>query len=148
MKKFVLALAFFLAASLSFGQDVVGGKVNGVQVLTNPVNNAVVYDFEVCCGNLSPAPGGITVGNTFSITNGALALSFQGYSVSGTLNTWNSEQPIDGTCSMQSATFQNVSITLGTNTLGTNFVAEYSQFVCDRESVFWLGPGGFSVHQL
>jgi hypothetical protein len=66
--------------------------------------------------------------------------------LSGTIDTWDTPQAISKNCSVQSGTLQNAQITFGTKVVATGMVAEYSQLFCQRDGVYWVGPGGLTVH--
>lgn len=149
-KLFTIFLAFFLLIGVAVGQSLTEGSVVGLQVEPNPLNSTFVYDFELCCGYPS-GPGGF-LGNGFSYFDRAWTLFYKrpqqtaGYSFSGTIDAWYIPQSISNYCTMQSGTLKDGEIMLGDKVVGTGLVAEYSQLFCQRDGVYWLGPGGLTVH--
>jgi hypothetical protein len=147
-------LAVFLAFSLLLGvataQSLSEGSVVGLQVEPNPLNSTFVYDFELCCGY--PSGLGGFLGNGFAYLDGGFNLFYKypgaktGYSFSGTIDTWYTPQAISNYCTIQSGTLNDGEILLGDKVVGTGLVAEYSQLFCQRDGVYWLGPGGLTVH--
>jgi len=145
-----ISLAFLLLLGVAVGQSLSEGSLVGLQVEPNPLNSTLVYDFELCCGYPS-GPGGF-LGNGFAYVDREWTLFYKrppqitGYSFSGTIDTWYTPQAISNYCTMQSGTLKDGEIALGDKLLGTGLVAEYSQLFCQRDGVYWLGPGGLTVH--
>lgn len=143
-------IAFLLLLGAAFGQSLSEGSVVGLQVLPNPDNNIITYDFELCCG--FPAGLGGYLGNGFDYRNAEFAAYFKGpqqtvgYLFTGTIIAWAEPQVIDPFCSIHSATLDEGKILYGTKQIGTGLVAEYSQLFCQQDGVYWLGPGGLTVH--
>jgi hypothetical protein len=149
-KLFAILFALFLLLGVAVGQSLSEGSVVGLQVEPNPLNSTFVYDFEVCCGYPS-GPGGF-LGNGFAYVDGEFTLLYKypgtktSYSFSGTIDTWYTPQTISNYCTIQSGTLKDGEIMLGDKVAGTGLVAEYSQLFCQRDGVYWLGPGGLTVH--
>jgi hypothetical protein len=149
-KLFAIFFAFFLFLGVAVGQSLSEGSVVGLQVEPNPLNSTFIYDFELCCGYPSGAGG--FLGNGFAYVEGEWTLFYKfpqgknGYSFSGTIDTWYTPQAISNYCTIQSGTLKDGEIMLGDQVVGTGFVAEYSQLFCQRGGVYWLGPGGLTVH--
>jgi len=143
-------LVFFILLGVAVAQSLSEGSVVGLQVEPNPLNSTFVYDFELCCGYPS-GPGGF-LGNGFAYVDGEWTLFYKypqqkaGYSFSGTIDTWYTPQSISSYCTIQSGTLKDGEIMLGDKVVGTGLVAEYSQLFCQRDGVYWLGPGGLTVH--
>ncbi len=143
-------IAFVLLLGTTFGQSLSEGSVVGLQILPNPVNNDVTYDFELCCGY--PAGGGGFLGNGFGYGNLEFTAFWKypqekvGYLFTGTIVAWSEPQVIDQYCTVQSATLHEGTVSYGSKQLKTGMVAEYSQLFCEQEGVYWLGPGGLSAH--
>ncbi len=150
MKVLLLAATVFLLLGAAWGQTLSHGSVVGLQIEPNPLNGTLVYNFEVCCG--IPQGQGKFLGNGFAYAENALSLFYKspsatnGYSLTAVIDTWNTPQQVSQNCTVQSGTLQDAQITLGTKVLATGMVAEYSQLFCQRDGVYWLGPGGLSVH--
>jgi hypothetical protein len=150
MKMFLLAISVFLLLGAAWSQTLSEGTVVGLQIEPNPLNATMVYNFEVCCG--IPQGEGKFLGNGFAYAENTFSLFYKypgqanGYSLSGTIATWDTAQAVSKNCSVQSGTFQNIQVTQGTAVLATGMVAEYSQLFCQRDGVYWVGPGGLSVH--
>jgi hypothetical protein len=150
MKLLLLTITFFLLLGAAWSQSLSEGSVVGLQIEPNPLNGTFVYDFEICCGFPS-GPGGF-LGNGFAYVENQFSLFYKypgqvnGYSFSGTIDTWNTAQAISKNCTVQSGTLNNGAITQGTKVVATGMVAEYSQLFCQRDGVYWVGPGGLSVH--
>jgi hypothetical protein len=148
MGKVFIALLLLLATA--FGQSLSEGSVVGLQISPNPVNNVLTYDFELCCG-YPAGPGGF-LGNGFAYVNGEFTASLKrpqqttSYVFTGDIVAWSTPQVIDRYCTVQSATLHDGVISYGSKQLGTGMVAEYSQLFCERDGVYWLGPGGLTVH--
>ena len=147
---FAIFFAFFLLLGVAAGQSLSEGSVVGLQVEPNPLNSTLVYDFELCCG--FPSGDGGFLGNGFAYVDQELTLFYKypqltnGYSFSGTIDTWYIPQAISKYCTMQSGTLKDGEMILGERVVGTGLVAEYSQLFCQRDGVYWLGPGGLTVH--
>jgi len=143
-------IAFVLLLGTALGQSLSEGSVVGLQVLPNPINNIITYDFELCCGYPGP-PGGF-LGNGFAYINGEFTAFMKrpkqasGFLFTGSIVAWKTPQVIDRYCTVQSATLQNGTMSYGTVQLGTGMVAEYSQQFCEQDGVYWSGPGGLTVH--
>jgi hypothetical protein len=150
MKLLLLAITVFLLFGAAWGQTLSEGSVVGLQIMPNPLNGTFIYDFEICCG-IPQGQGGF-LGNGFSYVENQFSLFYKfpaqvnGYSLSGTIDTWDTPQAISKNCSVQSGTLQNAQITFGTKVVATGMVAEYSQLFCQRDGVYWVGPGGLTVH--
>ncbi len=150
MKLHLLTVTLFLLFGAAWGQSLSEGSVVGLQVEPNPLNNTFVYDFEMCCGFPS-GPGGF-LGNGFAYVNDKFSLFYKhsgqvfGYSFSGNIDTWDTAQVISKNCIVQNGTLKNGKVTVGTKEVATGMVAEYSQLFCQRDGVYWAGPGGLSVH--
>ena len=150
MKLHLLTITVLLLLGVASGQSLTEGNVVGLQVSPNPLNSTLVYDFELCCG-IPQGPGGF-LGNGFSYFNDKFSLFYKhsgqttGYSFSGNIDTWDTPQVISRHCTVQSGTLKNGKVTLGTKAVATGMVAEYSQMFCQRDGVYWTGPGGLSVH--
>jgi hypothetical protein len=150
MKLHLLTITLFLLLGTAWSQSLSEGSVVGLQVEPNPLNGTFVYDFEVCCGYPS-GPGGF-LANGFAYAEDKFSLFYkypgatEGYSVSGNIVTWDSPQAISKNCTVQSGTLNNAEITIGTKVIATGMVAEYSQLFCQRDGVYWVGPGGLTVH--
>jgi hypothetical protein len=150
MKLLLLTITFFLLLGAAWSQSLSEGSVVGLQIEPNPLNGTFVYDFEICCG--FPAGSGGFLGNGFAYVENQFSLFYKypgqvnGYSFSGTIDTWDTAQAISKNCSVQSGTLNNAQITQGTKVVATGMVAEYSQLFCQRDGVYWIGPGGLSVH--
>ncbi|MFZ0798909.1 MAG: hypothetical protein WCA13_16165 [Terriglobales bacterium] len=150
MKLHLLTITFFLLLGAAWSQSLTEGSVVGLQVEPNPLNGTFVYDFELCCG--IPQGAGGYLGNGFGYANGGFSLYYKypgqanGYSFSGTVDTWDTQQAISKNCTVQSGTLKDGQVTLGTKVQATGMVAEYSQMFCQRDGVYWVGPGGLSVH--
>jgi len=150
MKLHLLAITVFLLIGVAWGQSLSEGSVVGLQVEPNPLNNTMVYDFEMCCG-FPAGPGGF-LGNGFSYAEDKFTLFYKypgatiGYSFSGTIDTWDTPQVLTKNCFVQSGTLKNGNVMLGTRAAATGMVAEYSQLFCQRDGVYWVGPGGLTVH--
>jgi hypothetical protein len=150
MKFLVVAITVFLLFGSAWGQSLSEGSVVGLQIEPNPMNGTFVYDFEICCG--FPAGSGGFIGNGFSYVENNFSLFFKypgqvnGYSVSGTIDTWDPAQTVSKNCIVQSGTLNNAQVTQGTRVVATGMVAEYSQLFCQRDGVNWVGPGGLTVH--
>jgi hypothetical protein len=150
MKLHLLAITVFLLMGAAWGQSLTEGSVVGLQVEPNPMNRTFVYDFEVCCG-YPAGPGGF-LGNGFSYADDRFSLFYKhsgqvfGYSFSGNIDIWDTPQTISKNCTVQSGTLKNGQVTLGMQVVATGMVAEYSQLFCQRDGVYWSGPGGLSVH--
>ncbi len=143
-------VAFVLLLGSAFGQALSEGSVIGLQVLPNPINSIITYDFELCCG-FPEGPGGF-LGNGFAYVNGEFTAYWKGpyekagYRFTGTIVAWKTPRAIDRNCTVQSAALQDGTISYGSKQLGTGMVAEYSQLFCEQDGVYWLGPGGLTVH--
>ncbi|MGA2978436.1 MAG: hypothetical protein ABSD76_02485 [Terriglobales bacterium] len=143
-------IAFLLLLGTAFGQSLSEGSVVGLQILPNPINNIFTYDFELCCG--IPAGQGGFLGNGFDYVNVQFTAYFKypqgkvGYLFTGNIVTWSEPQVIDQYCTVRSATLKDGTISYGSKQLGTGLVAEYSQLFCQQDGVYWLGPGGLTVH--
>jgi hypothetical protein len=150
MKLLLLAITVFLLIGAAWSQSLTEGSVVGLQVEPNPMNRTFVYDFEICCGY--PAGSGGFLGNGFSYAENKFSLFYKypgatsGYSVSGIIDTWDPPQTISKNCTVQSGTLTNGQVTLGTKAVATGMVAEYSQLFCQRDGVYWAGPGGVTIH--
>ncbi len=150
MKLLLLTITFFLLLGAAWSQSLSEGSVVGLQIEPNPLNGTFVYDFEICCG--FPAGSGGFLGNGFAYVENQFSLFYKypgqvnGFSFSGTIDTWDTAQAISKNCSVQSGTLNNAQITQGTKVVATGMVAEYSQLFCQRDGVYWVGPGGLSVH--
>jgi hypothetical protein len=150
MKLHVLAITVLLLIGAASGQSLSEGSVVGLQVEPNPLNGTMIYDFEICCGY--PAGKGGFLGNGFSYNDNAFSLFFKfpgasnGYSFSGTVENWDTPQVVSKNCTVKSGTLTNGQITLGTKVVASGMAAEYSQLFCQRDGVYWVGPGGLSVH--
>jgi hypothetical protein len=142
--------AFLLLLGTAFGQALSEGSVVALQISPNQINNILTYDFELCCG-YPYGPGGF-LGNGFAYINGEFTAYWKGprqtigYLFSGAIVAWSTPQVIDRYCTVQSATLHNGTIAYGSKQLGTGMVAEYSQLFCEQDGVYWLGPGGLTVH--
>ena len=149
-KLFAIVFAFFLLLGVAVGQSLSEGSTVSLQVEPNPLNGTFVYDFELCCG-LPSGPGGF-LGNGFAYVDGYFDLFFKqpeaknGYGFYGIIDTWYAPQAISNYCTVQSATLKDGVLTSPTGALIPNLVAEYSQMFCQRDGVYWLGPGGLTVH--
>jgi hypothetical protein len=143
-------IASFLLLATAFGQSLSEGSVVGLQILPNPDNKIVTYDFELCCG--FPAGLGGYLGNGFDYVNTKFTAYWKwpqqtdGYLFTGTIVAWAEPQVIDPFCTIRSATLNDGQISYGSTLLGTGKVAEYSQLFCQQDGVYWLGPGGLTVH--
>jgi hypothetical protein len=143
-------IAFLLLLGTAFGQSLSEGSVVGLQVLPNPVNNIITYDFELCCGY--PAGPGGYLGNGFDYGNAEFTAYWKGplqkigYLFTGNIAVWKAPEVIHPFCTVQSATLRDGTISYGSKQLGTGLVAEYSQLFCEQDGVYWLGPGGLAVH--
>ncbi len=143
-------IAFLLLLGTAVGQSLSEGSVVGLQVLPNPVNTNIAYDFELCCG-YPYGPGGF-LGNGFAYVNGEFTAYIKrpqqkvGYLFTGMIGAWRKPQVIDRYCTVQSATLHDGTISYGSTQLGTGMVAEYSQQFCVQDGVYWSGPGGLIVH--
>jgi hypothetical protein len=143
-------IAFLLLLGTAFGQSLSEGSVVGLQILPNPVNNIITYDFELCCGY--PAGPGGYLGNGFDYGNAEFTAYWKGplqkigYLFTGNIAAWKAPEVIDPFCTVQSATLRDGTISYGSKQLGTGLVAEYSQLFCEQDGVYWLGPGGLAVH--
>jgi hypothetical protein len=150
MKLLLLTVTLFLLLGMTWSQSLSEGSVVGLQVEPNPLNNTLVYDFELCCGY--PAGQGGFLGNGFAYAENSLSLFYKypgqvdGYSLSGTIDTWDTPQTVSKTCIVQSGTLNNAQITQGPKVVATGMAAEYSQLFRQRDGVYWVGPGGLSVH--
>ncbi len=150
MKLLLLTITLFLLLGAAWSQSLSEGSVVGLQIEPNPLNGTFVYDFEICCG--FPAGSGGFLGNGFAYVENQFSLFYKypgqvnGFSFSGTIDTWDTAQAISKNCSVQSGTLNNAQITQGTKVVATGMVAEYSQLFCQRDGVYWVGPGGLSVH--
>ncbi|HKM86849.1 MAG TPA: hypothetical protein VJW96_11625 [Terriglobales bacterium] len=150
MKLLLLTVTFFLLLGAAWSQSLSEGSVVGLQIEPNPLNGTFVYDFEICCGY--PAGSGGFLGNGFAYVESQFSLFYKypgqvnGFSFSGTIDTWDTAQAISKNCTVQSGTLNNAQITQGTKVVATGMVAEYSQLFCQRDGVYWIGPGGLSVH--
>lgn len=150
MKLLLLTTTFFLLLGTAWSQALSEGSIVGLQVEPNPLNNTMVYDFEMCCG-FPAGPGGF-MGNGFSYADGQFSLYYKypqarvGYSFSGTIDTWEPQQQVSKNCFVQSGTLKEGAINLGTKAVAIGMVAEYSQLFCQRDGVYWSGPGGLTVH--
>ena len=149
-KLFAIFFGSFLLISMAAGQSLSEGSVVGLQVEPNPLNSTFVYDFELCCSY--PSGIGGFLGNGFAYVDGEFTLLYKyagaknGYSFSGTIDTWYTPQAISNYCTVQSGSLNDGEIMLGDKVVGTGLVAEYSQLFCQRDGVYWLGPGGLTVH--
>jgi hypothetical protein len=143
-------IAFVLLLGTAFGQSLSEGSVVGLQIEPNPVNNIVTYDFELCCGY--PAGPGGYLGNGFDYGKVDFTAYWKGpqetigYLFTGAIAAWSEPQVIDAYCTVQSATLHDGTISYGSKQLKTGLVAEYSQLFCQQDGVYWLGPGGLTVH--
>jgi len=143
-------IAFVLLLGTAFGQSLSEGSVVGLQILPNPINNIVTYDFELCCGY--PAGAGGFLGNGFAYVNGEFTAYVKrppqekGYLFTGAIVAWSEPQVIDRYCTVQSATLHDGTISYGSTQLKTGMVAEYSQLFCEQDGVYWSGAGGLTVH--
>jgi len=151
MKLQLVTITFFLMlGAAAWGQALSEGSIVGLQVEPNPLNSTLIYDFEMCCG-FPEGPGGY-LGNGFAYVDNKFSLFYKypgasvGYSLSGTIDTWNTPQQVSKNCFMQSGTLKDGEVTLGHKVMSTGMVAEYSQLFCQRDGVYWSGPGGLSVH--
>ena len=150
MKLRLLAITVLLLLGVASGQSLSEGSVVGLQIEPNPLNGTMIYDFEICCGY--PAGSGGFLGNGFSYNENNFSLFYKypgatnGYSFSGTIDTWDTPQVISKNCTVQSGSLTNGQITLGTKAIATGLMAEYSQLFCQRDGVYWVGPGGLTVH--
>jgi len=141
---------FFLLLGVAVAQSLSEGSVVALQVEPNPLNSTSIYDFELCCGYPSGAGG--FLGNGFGYVDRELSLFYKfpqqqtGYSFSGTIDTWYASQAISNYCTLQSGTLKDGEIMLGEKVVGSGLVAEYSQLFCERDGVYWSGPGGLTVH--
>jgi hypothetical protein len=143
-------IAFLLLLATAFGQSLSEGSVVGLQFMPNPENKIFTYDFELCCGYPS-GPGGY-LGNGFDYRSTEFTAYWKGpqqtagYLFTGTIVSWAEPQVIDPICTIRSATLNDGKILYGSKQLGTGLVAEYSQLFCEQDGVYWLGPGGLTVH--
>ncbi len=150
MKLLLVAITVFLLLGAAWGQTLSEGSVVGLQIEPNPLNGTFVFDFEICCG-IPQGQGGF-LGNGFSYVENQFSLFYKyagqanGYSLSGTIDTWDAAQAISKNCIVQNGTLKDAQITQGTKVVSTGMVAEYSQLFCQRDGVYWVGPGGLSVH--
>jgi hypothetical protein len=150
MKLLVVATTVFLLLGAAWGQSLSEGSTVGLQIEPNPMNGTWVFDFEICCG--IPTGNGGFLGNGYAYAENKFSLFYKypgqvnGYSVSGTIDTWNTPQIVSKNCIVQSGTLNNAEITQGTKVVAAGMVAEYSQLFCQRDGVYWVGPGGLSVH--
>jgi hypothetical protein len=150
MKLHLLTITFFLLLGTAWSQSLSEGSVVGLQMEPNPLNSTIVYDFEVCCG--FPSGSGGFLANGFAYAQGKFSLYYkypgatEGYSFSGTIITWDPPQEISKNCTVQSGTLNDGEITVDAKVIATGMVAEYSQLFCQRDGVYWLGPGGLTVH--
>jgi hypothetical protein len=150
MKLLLLAISVFLLLGAAWGQTLSEGSVVALQVEPNPLNGTFVYDFEICCG-IPQGQGGF-LGNGYSYVENTFSLFYKypgqvnGFSLSANIDTWDTPQVVSKNCNVQSGTLNNATITQGTKVIGTGMVAEYSQLFCQRDGVYWVGPGGLSVH--
>ncbi len=148
-KLVAIFFAFQLLLGVAVGQSLSEGSVVGLRVEPNPQNSTFVYDFELCCGY--PSGNGGFLGNGFSYANREFSLFYKypgmtaGYAFSGSVDAWFTPQAI-GDCTLQSGTLNDGQIALGTKIIGEGLIAEYSQLFCQRDGVYWLGPGGLTVH--
>lgn len=143
-------IAFVLLLGAAFGQSLSEGSVVGLQVLPNPVNNDLTYDFELCCGY--PAGNGGFLGNGFSYARDEFSLLYKypgtstAYTVSASVVAFAAPEVIDEYCTVQSATLDNATVSYGAKRVASGLAAEYSQTFCQSAGVYWLGPGGLIVH--
>ncbi len=143
-------VVFVIMLGTALGQSLSEGSVVGLQVLPNPVNNIVTYDFELCCG--IPTGDGGYLGNGFEYVNGQFTAYWKapqgkaGYLFTGNIGVWSEPQVIDQYCAVHSATLHEGTISYGSKQLATGLAAEYSQLFCQQDGVYWLGPGGLTVH--
>jgi hypothetical protein len=150
MKLLLLTTTLFLLLGAAWSQSLSEGSIVGLQIEPNPLNSTFVYDFEMCCG-FPVGPGGY-LGNGFAYVDGKFSLYYKyprttvGYSFSGTIDTWDPQQQVSKNCIVQSGTLKNGEVTYGTKVIATGMVAEYSQLFCQRDGVYWSGPGGLTVH--
>jgi hypothetical protein len=146
-------LAIFIAVHVllgaAVGQSLSEGSVVGLQIEPNPQNSTFVYDFELCCG--FPSGNGGFFSNGFGYADREFSLFYKypgataGYTFSGSVKNWFTPQAI-GDCTLQSGTLDDGQIAVGTKIIGEGLTAEYSQLFCQRDGVYWLGPGGLTVH--
>ena len=150
MKLQLVTITVLLLLGFASGQSLTEGSVVGLQVAPNPMNSTFVHDFELCCG--IPQGSGGFLGNGFSYAQDAFTLFYKypgatnGFSFSGTIDTWGTPQAISKNCIVQSGTLKSGQVMLGTRAVASGMVAEYSQMFCQRDGVYWAGPGGLSVH--
>jgi hypothetical protein len=156
MRKFLVGIVVALLSVVvlvpipASGQALSEGSVVALQVLPNPLNGTFTWDFELCCGE--PAGYGGFLGNGFAYVDGTFTAFYRypgekaGYSVTGTIGTWDTGQIVSKYCTVQSATLQEVALEAPTGKVTNNLVAEYSQLFCQRDGVYWLGGGGLTVH--
>jgi len=143
-------IAFVLLLGTAFGQSLSEGSVVGLQILPNPLNGMITYDFELCCG--LPSGRGGYLGNGFDYANAEFTAYWKGpqekdgYLFTGTIVNWKTPEMVDPFCTIQSATLQDGTISYGTKQLVAGMVAEYSQLFCQQDGVYWLGPGGLTAH--
>ncbi len=143
-------VAFLLLLGTALGQSLSEGSVVALQISPNPLNNILTYDFELCCGY--PEGQGGYLGNGFAYVNGEFTAYMKrpkqevGYLFVGAIVAWSAPQVIDRYCTVHSATLHDGTIAYGSKQLGTGMVAEYSQLFCEQDGVYWLGPGGLTVH--
>lgn len=145
-----VALVILVLMGSALGQALTEGAVVGLQVEPNPVNSTFVYDFELCCG-IPQGPGGF-LGNGFSYAQGKFSAFYKypgqqnGWSFSGSIDRWLTSQTISKYCTVQNGTLKNGVIVTPEKISVTGLAAEYSQMFCQRDGVYWSGPGGLSVH--
>ena len=150
MKKSLVGIAVALLSVACVGQTLSEGSIVALQVEPNPLNGASVYDFELCCG--SPGGSGGFLGNGFAYVDGTFTAFYKfpgataGYSVTGTISTWDGPRVLSKYCTVQSGMLSDVTIELPTGKVANGLVAEYSQLSCQRDSVYWLAGGGLTVH--
>lgn len=145
MKLFPLPLLVILALAIAASAQVLSeGSVVALQVLTNPDNSQVVYDFELCCGIQDGEGKFLAPG--FGYDGSYFALSDHGYQFAGTLYDFDDPVRIDDVCYSQTATITDGILELPDAKKVNGLVADYSQVFCEQDGVYWSAGGGLSVH--
>jgi hypothetical protein len=69
-------IVFVLLLGTAFAQSLSEGSVVGLQIMPNPINTTITYDFELCCG--FPAGAGGYLGNGFDYKNAEFTAYWKG----------------------------------------------------------------------